>query len=115
MLDPSPSLDRVSITNAASGDGSQLLQLFGRFSPSPYPVYSVGNFIQVIFTSVTGQYSGFNATYTAITSGERLSLMDTPIIKSQILLLLLLAELSRGAPWVRKFSKLTIRENLVMT
>lgn len=87
-LDSSPALDRVTITNAASGVGSQVLQLFGRFSPSPYPVYSVGNFIQLIFTSVTGQYSGFNATYTAITSGERLSSMDTPIIKSQMPLLL---------------------------
>ena len=79
-LDSSPALDRVTITNVASGDGSQVLQLFGSFPP--YPVYSVGSFTQLIFTSVTGQYSGFNATYTAITSGERLSSMETPIIKS---------------------------------
>ena len=32
----------------------------------PLPVYSVGNSIQVIFTSLSNQYSGFNATYKAI-------------------------------------------------
>ena len=33
----------------------------------PHPVYSVGNSVQVIFTSLSKQYSGFNATYRAIT------------------------------------------------
>ena len=33
----------------------------------PPPVYSVENSIQVTFTSLTNQYSGFNASYTAIT------------------------------------------------
>ena len=32
----------------------------------PPPVYSVGNSIQVIFTSLHNQYSGFIATYKAI-------------------------------------------------
>ena len=38
----------------------------------PDAVYSVGNSIQVIFTSLDREYSGFNAYYTAITykSGE---------------------------------------------
>ena len=57
---------RLTITNVASDDGrGQPFQLYGwSFS---YPVYSVGNFIQVIFTSQTDQYSGFNASYMAIT------------------------------------------------
>ena len=32
----------------------------------PPPVYSVGNSVQVIFTSLSKQYSGFNAMYRAI-------------------------------------------------
>ena len=34
----------------------------------PYPVYSVGNSVEVIFTSLSKQYSGFNATYRAMTN-----------------------------------------------
>jgi len=55
--------DRVTITNVASY--REPLQLSGSSLPSP--VYSVGNSIRVIFTSLTDQYSGFNASYTAIT------------------------------------------------
>jgi len=55
--------DRVTFTNIASF--REPFQMYGRFLPSP--VYSVGNSIQVIFTSLTDQYSGFNASYTAIT------------------------------------------------
>ena len=56
---------RLTIINVASDNGYQPFQ-FGGLS-LPYPVYSVGNFIQVIFTSQAYQYSGFNASYTAIT------------------------------------------------
>ena len=56
---------RLTITNVASDNGNQPFQLYG--SSLPYPVYSVGNFIQVIFTSQFYQYSGFNASYMAIT------------------------------------------------
>ena len=55
---------RVTITNVASDDGRQPFQLYG--SSLPDPVYSVGNSIQVIFTSLTHQYPGFNASYMAI-------------------------------------------------
>ena len=60
----------VTITNVASDDSRQPFQLYGQSVPSP--VYSAGNSIQVIFTTLTEQYSGFNASYTAITyeSGE---------------------------------------------
>ena len=64
-LDGYPNRARVTITNVASDDNRQPFQLYGQSVPSP--VYSVGNFIQVIFTSQTDQYSGFNAAYTAIT------------------------------------------------
>ena len=56
---------RVTITNVASDDGYQSFMLCGQQLPDP--VYSVGNSLQVIFTSLSTQYSGFNATYTAIT------------------------------------------------
>ena len=56
---------RVTVTNVASDDGYQPFMLCGQ--QLPYPVYSVGNSIQVIFTSLSSQYPGFNATYTAIT------------------------------------------------
>ena len=56
---------RVTVTNVASDDGYQPFIMCGQ--SLPYPVYSVGNFIQVIFTSLNSQYPGFNATYTAIT------------------------------------------------
>ena len=55
----------VTVTNVASDDGYQPFMLCGQ--KLPYPVYSVGNSIQVIFTSLNSQYPGFNATYTAIT------------------------------------------------
>ncbi|CAH3166441.1 unnamed protein product [Porites lobata] len=56
---------RVTVTNVASDDGYQPFMLCGQCLPSP--VYSVGNSVQVIFTSLRSQYPGFNATYTAIT------------------------------------------------
>ena len=56
---------RVAITNVASDDGYQPFMLCGQ-SLFP-PVYSIGNSVQVIFTSRRSQYPGFNATYTAIT------------------------------------------------
>ena len=56
---------RITITNVASDDGYQPFMLCGDRLPDP--VYSVGNSIQVVFTSLSSQYPGFNATYTAIT------------------------------------------------
>ena len=56
---------RVTVTNVASDDGYQPFMLCGQ--QLPYPVYSVGNSMQVIFTSLRSPYPGFNATYTAIT------------------------------------------------
>ena len=56
---------RVTITNVASDDGRRPFRLYGSSLPSP--VYSVGNFSQVIFTSSAYQRTGFNASYTAIT------------------------------------------------
>ena len=56
---------RVTVTNVASDGRYQPFMLCGQ--ELPYPVYSVGNSMQVIFTSLRSQYSGFNATYTAIT------------------------------------------------
>ena len=54
----------IVITNVISNDRNKPLKLFS--GSLPHPVYSVGNSIQVIFTSLTKQYSGFNATYMAI-------------------------------------------------
>ena len=59
------STGRVTITNVASDDRRQPFQLYGQSVPSP--LYSVGNSIQVIFFAFTEQYSGFNASYIAIT------------------------------------------------
>ena len=56
---------RVTVTNVTSDDGYQSFMLCGQQLPDP--VYSVGNSVQVIFTSLSSQYSGFNTTYTAIT------------------------------------------------
>ena len=56
---------RVTVTNVASDDGYQPFMLCGQSLPPP--VYSVGNSVQVIFTSLSSQYPGFNASYTAIT------------------------------------------------
>ena len=56
---------RVTVTNVASDDGYQPFMLCGQ--SLPHPVYSVGNSVQVIFTSLSSQYPGFNASYTAIT------------------------------------------------
>ena len=56
---------RVTVTNVASDGQYQPFMLCGQ--EHPYPVYSVGNSMQVIFTSLRSQYSGFNATYMAIT------------------------------------------------
>ena len=55
----------VTVTNVASDDGYQPFMLCGQKLPDP--VYSVGNSVRVIFTSLNSQYPGFNATYTAIT------------------------------------------------
>ena len=59
---------RVTVTNVASDDGYQPFMLCGQ--SLPHPVYSVGNSVQVIFTSLSSQYPGFNATYTAITNSS---------------------------------------------
>ena len=64
-LDRYPYSAGVTITNVASDDNTQPFQLHGQSVPSP--VYSVGNSIQVIFSTFTEQHSGFNASYTAIT------------------------------------------------
>ena len=56
---------RVTVTNVASDGQYQPFMLCGQ--ELPYPVYSVGNSMQVIFTSLRSQYSGFNVTYMAIT------------------------------------------------
>ena len=64
-LDPYPYRAHVTITNIASDDGWNPFQLYSQ--SLPHPVYSVGNSIQVIFASLADQYSGFNASYTAIT------------------------------------------------
>ena len=56
---------RVTVTNVASDDGYQPFMLCGQ--SLFHPVYSVGNSVKVIFTSLRSQYPGFNATYTAIT------------------------------------------------
>ena len=56
---------RVTVTNVASDDGYQPFMLCGQ--SLFHPVYSIGNSVQVIFTSLRSQYPGFNATYTAIT------------------------------------------------
>ena len=55
---------RVTITNVATNNNDHPFMFCGR--SLPLPVYSVGNSIQVIFTSLRNQYSGFNATYKAI-------------------------------------------------
>ena len=55
---------RVTVTNVASDDGYQPFMLCGQSLPPP--VYSVENSFQVIFTSLSSQHPGFNATYTAI-------------------------------------------------
>ena len=59
---------RVTVTNVASDDGYQPFMLCGQ--SLFHPVYSVGNSVQVIFTSLRSQYPGFNATYTAITKSS---------------------------------------------
>ena len=56
---------RVTVTNVASDNYYYPFMLCGQSLPPP--VYSVGNSVQVIFTSLSSQYPGFNATYTAIT------------------------------------------------
>ena len=52
---------QLTITNVPTG----VITLAGDSLPDP--VYSVGNSMQVIFASLNRQYSGFNASYTAIT------------------------------------------------
>ena len=56
---------RVTITNVASDYYRPPFELYGQSIPSP--VYSVGNSTQVIFSTFTEQFSGINASYTAIT------------------------------------------------
>ena len=56
---------RVTITNVAANNSYYPFMLCGQ--SLPHPVYSLGNSVQVIFTSLRKQYSGFNATYRAIT------------------------------------------------
>ena len=57
---------RVTITNVATNNNYHPFMLCGQSLPPP--VYSVGNSVQVIFTSLSKQYSGFNATYRAMTN-----------------------------------------------
>ena len=57
---------RVTITNVATNNNYHPFMLCGQ--SLPHPVYSVGNSIQVIFTSLSKQYSGFKATYRAMTN-----------------------------------------------
>ena len=75
-LDPYPYKAHVTITNVASDDKRNPFQLYGQSLPDP--VYSVGSSVQVIFASLADQYSGFNASYTAITyeSGQIDSLVS---------------------------------------
>ena len=61
---PSSNGSGLTITNVWSDDGYWPFHLF---HDHPLPVYSLGNSIQAIFISLSGQYSGFNASYTAIT------------------------------------------------
>ena len=72
---------RVTVTNVASDDGYQPFMLCGQFLP--HPVYSVGNSVQVIFTSLSSQYPGFNATYTAITYSSGTCTWYTLFIRHQ--------------------------------
>lgn len=55
---------RVFITNVASDDGASKFMLCGQEIPNP--VYSVGNFIQVRLLSLNNVFSGFKASYEAI-------------------------------------------------
>ena len=61
---------RVFITNVASHnfphDGQ--FELCGQEIPAP--VYSVGNFVQVRLLSANNVFSGFNASYEAITEND---------------------------------------------
>ena len=57
---------RVTITNVATNNNYHPFMLCGQ--SLPHPVYSVGNSVQVIFTSLSKQYSGFNAMYRAMTN-----------------------------------------------
>ena len=79
-LDRYPYSARVTITNVASDDNRQPFQLYGQSVPSP--VYSMGNSTQVIFSTFTEQFSGFNASYTAITyeSGKPTSMQSLVFI-----------------------------------
>ena len=60
---PSRNGSRLTITNVWSDDGYHVFHLF---RDNPPPVYSLRNSSQLIFISLSGQYSGFNASYTAI-------------------------------------------------
>ena len=55
---------RVTITNVATNNNYHPFMLCGQ--SLPHPVYSVGNSAQLIFTSLSKQYSGFHATYRAM-------------------------------------------------
>ena len=57
---------RVTITNVATNNNYRPFMLCGQ--SLPHPVYSVGNSVQVIFTSLSKQYSGFKATYRAMSN-----------------------------------------------
>ena len=57
---------RVTITNVATNNNYHPFMLCGQ--SLPHPVYSVGNSVQVIFTSLSKQYTGFDATYRAVTN-----------------------------------------------
>ena len=59
---------RVFITNVASNDNDPQFKLCGQAIPAP--VYSVGNFIQVRLLSANNVFSGFNASYEAISEND---------------------------------------------
>ena len=72
---------RVTITNVATNNNYHPFMLCGQ--SVPHPVYSVGNSVEVIFTSLSKQYSGFNATYRAMTNESGTN--DVAFLNSQTL------------------------------
>ena len=72
---------RVTITNVATNNNYHPFMLCGQ--SVPHPVYSVGNSVQVIFTSLSKQYSGFNAMYRAMTNESGTN--DVSFLNSQTL------------------------------
>ena len=59
---------KVFITNVASDDNAQEFKLCGQKIPAP--VYPVGNFIQVRLLSGNNVFSGFKASFEAISQND---------------------------------------------